>query len=214
MKQFYIIVVFITTVVQSNGQTFSEWFRQNKTQKKYLLEQIAALQVYTDYLEKGYFIVHARLSHIKNSKQGDVRLHADYFNSLLSIKPTIRNYRRVNDIIGLKLEIESISRRILKQVKAVKVLKQAQRDYIGFVLNQLIEGCAGDVELLLQLLTPNLLQLKDNERLDKIEGLYEDMQERYLFARSFENKIHQLQLNQASETKDIEAMQKAFDIKK
>lgn len=28
------------------AQSFSEWFKQKKTQKKYLLEQIAALQMY------------------------------------------------------------------------------------------------------------------------------------------------------------------------
>lgn len=214
MKRYFIITVFITIVVQSNGQTFSEWFRQSKTQKKYLVEQIAALQVYANYLEKGYSIVHTGLSQIKNIKQDDLGLHADYFSSLKNVNPNIRSYKAANAIIDLKREIESISRRLLKQVKAVKAINSEQRDYIGIVFKKLMEGCEEDVGLLLELLTPNELELKDNERLKKIDGLYQDMQERSSFAKSFENKIHRLQLCNTLEENEIEAMRKAFDIKK
>ena len=40
----------------TRAQTFAEWFRQSATQKKYLLQQIAALQVYIGYVQKGYSI--------------------------------------------------------------------------------------------------------------------------------------------------------------
>ena len=214
MKKFFIILLFITLVAQTNGQTFSEWFSQKKTQKKYLIEQIAALQVYASYLEKGYSIIHGGLSQIKNIEQGDFGLHADYFSALKNINPRIKNYKSATDITGLKLEIESISRRVLKQVKKANGLNFDQTYYISFVLKKLLEGCEPDVEALLQLLTPNSLDLQDNERLEKIDRLYEDMQDKYLFARSFENKIHQLQLSKLVEDKDIEAMRKAFDMKK
>ena len=38
------------------AQTLAEWVSQKVTQKKYLLQQIAALQVYSGYLSKGYSI--------------------------------------------------------------------------------------------------------------------------------------------------------------
>ena len=213
MKICSTIILFITVVVQSKGQTFSEWFRQNTTQTKYLVEQIAALQVYADYLEKGYSIVHTGLSQIKNIKEGDIGLHADYFSSLRNINPTIKGYKRVNDIIDLKLEIESISSRVLKQIKTVKVINAVQRDYIGLVFKNLMEGCEEDVRLLVQLLSPNGFDLKDEERVKKIDELYKDMQEKYLFSRAFENKIKQLQLSKLVEQKEIEMMLKVFDSK-
>ncbi|WP_018615878.1 hypothetical protein [Segetibacter koreensis] len=214
MKGYCIILLFITLVVQSNGQTFSEWFRQKKTQKKYLIEQITALHVYAGYLEKGYAIVHAGLSQIRNIEHGGFGLHERYFKSLKTINSRVRNYKVAGDIIGLKLEIESISRTVLKEVKTANMLNSDQTHYISVVFNKLIEGCDEDLEVLLQLLTPNLLALKDNERLKKIDGLYDDMQERYLFARSFANTISQMQLSKSLEAKEIEAMRKVFDIKK
>src|SRR3954469_16187075 len=103
MKTTFIISLLLAFAGQSQGQTFSEWFRQKKTQKKYLIEQIAALQVYTGYLEKGYSIVIEGLSQISNIKHSDFDLHADYFSSLKYINPSIKNYKVAYAIIDMKL---------------------------------------------------------------------------------------------------------------
>ncbi len=57
MKRLFPLVLF--ALLHSSGtkaQTFDEWFRQSATQKKYLLQQIAGLQVYIGYVQKGYSI--------------------------------------------------------------------------------------------------------------------------------------------------------------
>src|SRR3954466_3372099 len=108
MKTTFIISLLLAFAGQSQGQTFSEWFRQKKTQKKYLIEQIAALQVYEDYLEKGYSIVNEGLSQIKDIKHGDYDLHSGYFSSIKNINPTIRNYEKSIYIVELTLEVQSI----------------------------------------------------------------------------------------------------------
>ena len=56
MKQFTLLILFVLAGGLSQAQTFNEWFRQKATQKKYLIQQIAALQVYLDYVQKGYAI--------------------------------------------------------------------------------------------------------------------------------------------------------------
>ena len=60
------------------AQTFSEWFRQKKTQKKYLLQQIAALQVYIGYAQKGYRIAKEGLTTIGGFTKGEFDLHSDF----------------------------------------------------------------------------------------------------------------------------------------
>jgi len=67
-----------------HAQTFSEWFRQKKTQKKYLLQQIAALQVYIGYAQKGYRIAKEGLTTIGGFTKGEFDLHSDFINSLSS----------------------------------------------------------------------------------------------------------------------------------
>jgi hypothetical protein len=213
MKNTFIISVFVTLVVQSNGQTFSEWFRQKKTQKKYLIEQMAALQVYTEFLENGYSIVKEGLSKIKDIKQGDYDLHSSYFSSLKDINPIIKSYKKSIYIVELKLEIQGISKKVSRQLKSTKVFNSDQREYIKSVFEKLLGGCETDVQLLLQLLTPNLLSLQDDERLNRIDQLYDETRNKYFFARTFENYIKQLQLGSMVNEREFETMLGVFDIK-
>src|SRR3954462_11965140 len=88
-----------------SAQTFSEWFRQNKTQKKYLLEQIAALEVYAGYLQKGYAIAKDGLNTINSIRHGDFELHDNHFQSFRKINPTIRNLGELTEIKSLQEQI-------------------------------------------------------------------------------------------------------------
>jgi 3-phenylpropionate/cinnamic acid dioxygenase small subunit len=52
-----ILTIFL--LVTASGvyaQNWKEWTQQKKTQIKYLVNQIAALQIYATYVEKGYAI--------------------------------------------------------------------------------------------------------------------------------------------------------------
>jgi len=47
MKKIFLFLLLVVSAGSNlQAQTFAEWFQQKKTQKKYLLQQIAALQVY------------------------------------------------------------------------------------------------------------------------------------------------------------------------
>ena len=74
-----------------HAQTWAEWFRQNSTQKKYLLQQIAALSVYSGYLGKGYLVARNGLSVIQQLRQGEVNLHDTHFKSLVALNPKCSN---------------------------------------------------------------------------------------------------------------------------
>ena len=78
MKNILIIIILLAGSF-CHAQTYDEWFRQKKTAKKYLLDQIAALQTYIGYAEKGYSIVTGGLNTIKDIKHGDFNLHNNYF---------------------------------------------------------------------------------------------------------------------------------------
>ncbi len=75
-----LVAVLLLTNTFANGQTFGEWFRQKKTQIKYLLERIAQLQVQIELLKKGYKIVDNGLRTIHQIKDGEFNLHKDFFS--------------------------------------------------------------------------------------------------------------------------------------
>ena len=97
MKRIMLWLAVIQISSIAHTQTWDEWFRQKETQKKYLLEQIAALNVYLGYVKEGYSIARDGLRIINDIKQGDFKLHDDKFQSLqtfivLHFKLTMANY--------------------------------------------------------------------------------------------------------------------------
>jgi len=83
MKKIIAIAMLLSITKSMSAQTFAEWFRQKSTQKKYLIQQIAALQVYIGYVSKGYSIAKKGLNTIQDIKHGDFDLHKNYFNNFM-----------------------------------------------------------------------------------------------------------------------------------
>ncbi len=207
---FILISIFSTSV---NAQTFGEWFRQKATQKKYLLQQIASLQVYIGYVQKGSSIAHDGLNFIGNLKKGDLNLHADYFNSLKAVNPCIKKYSRVADIIALQLEIVSVYKNAFRHVQKSKALNGDELSYINAVFNNLIDACTGTIDELTTIITNDQLQLKDDERIERIAALYNDMQSKYSFVKSFAAEAKILAVSRLKEQNDVETSRTINGIK-
>jgi hypothetical protein len=209
-----IILLLLTTSTSLNAQTFSEWFRQAKTQKKYLLEQIAALQVYANYVEKGYSIAQTGLNTIHQIKDGDFSLHAGYFNSLKLINPKVGEASRVKDMLRLAREIKNSSDKMLQEANNSSLLTVGEKKYIQAVLSKLLNQCGDNTTSLIQLVTPNQIQLKDDERLARIEELFEDCEEKVVFVKSFFRAVQPLITQRKNEENEIENISSYSGIKK
>ena len=185
------------------AQTWAEWFRQNSTQKKYLLQQIAALKVYAGYLEKGYAITRNGLEAIQQLRQGEVNLHNTYFTSLLGVNPIIKKYAIVAAIITLQKDILKECRQALKQFRNIHQFTETEMVYLKKVCYKLIAACASDLHTLSMLLTKGHFQLKDDERLAAIEGVHLSMEDNLIFIRSFTSNNNELAIQRGKEMIDI-----------
>jgi hypothetical protein len=92
MKSMVVLLLFLVFASGVSVQTAEEFFDQKKTQKKYLLKQIAALKVYSGYLQKGYAITTAATEAISKKKSGENNFHALFFNSLAKVSPQVLSY--------------------------------------------------------------------------------------------------------------------------
>ena len=82
MKEMILLLCGIVIGRQLMAQTFSEWFRQNHTQLKYLAEQIAALKTYNGVLKKVYKVAWDGLNDIGSICEGDLGEHTQHFAEL------------------------------------------------------------------------------------------------------------------------------------
>lgn len=196
----------ITTVLFVCGalaQTVNEWVNQKSTQKKYLLQQIAALQVYINYAKKGYNIVSGGINTIRDIKKGDLTLHNTFFSSLKTINPKISRYAKVADIISYQVRIIKLARQTLQSIREAKQFSVEEIEYCKKVLDVLLDDCVQTITELLDIITPDKLQMTDDERLGKIDKLYLDMQDKFTFCNVMSEDISLVALQRLSEQIEI-----------
>jgi len=206
MKRLIIIllILFVTHSGNAAAQTWNEWFSQKKTQKKYLLQQVAALQVYIGFAKKGYQIAQKGLNTIGNIKDGEFNLSRDFFGGLSSVNPAIKNYARIADILALQVKIIKTYRRDYQQIKDLHHSGGNELAYIQRVYNRMLADCEHAVDELITLATNGKLELTDDQRIQRIDRLYQDMLNRHDFTQSFGRDALILQQSRADEQRNTE----------
>lgn len=203
MKAVSILIIFCLVAASAAAQIADEWLNQKATQKKYLLQQIAALQVYIGYAKKGYNIVNGGITAIKNIKNGDFNLHRDFFNRLKNVNPAIRRYAKVADIIAYQVKIIKQTKGTLQQIRETKLFTETELDYCKQVFDNLLNECMKTVEELMLVTTSGKLEMKDDERLKRIDRLYADVQDKYSFTCSFGEDMGILAVQRLGEQMEI-----------
>lgn len=193
----------------SHAQTFAEWFKQKKTQKKYLLQQIVALEVYAGYLKTGYQVVDGGLSTIRDITNGEFKLHDAFISSLKRVSPTIKNDVRIAEIISLQIAIL----KAFGNVKSNDFLSAENLAYVSLVANAVSRECFGDLEELLLIITSGRLEMKDDERLTKLNQLYESMLDKSAFTQDFISNVALLTNQRQADQKDLKGIIQMFHFK-
>lgn len=201
---FTVALLLLVVTANAQGTLLKEWLKQKKTQKEYLLNQIAALQVYIGYAKRGYEIYDKGLTFIGGLKDGEFNLHNDFFLSLKGINPEIGRYARVADIIALQVSTVRTCSKSLKVARNGGNFGSDEIAYLSGVFGRLLGDCAALVDELIVLTTSDKWELEDDERLRRIDQLHAEMQDRHDFARYFGNGVTQLDQSRARERRDIE----------
>jgi hypothetical protein len=198
--------------VSTHAQTFSEWFRQKATQRKYLIEQIAALKAYAIVLKKGYDVSKKGLATIGGIKNGDFNLHSTYFNSLKAVNPEISKYPHGKDIITIQRDISSLSAKSKSAASNSGHFNSDELSYISSVYDRLSKDCLQTLGGLEAVTTPGKLEMKDDERIGRIDKLYAESLDQLHFAKSFSGNVQIMIVQKNKEAKDLETLRRMYGI--
>ena len=203
-----ILLLATATAPTCNAQSFSEWFKQKSTQKKYLLQQIAALQVYIGFARDGYKIVDGGLQTVKSITGGEFNLHEAFVSGLKKVNPVIKNDVRVAEIISLQLSII----KSFNGLKRSDVLSADHAAYIASVGEKVIAECYNDLEELLLVITSGRLEMSDDERLARLNEVYERMEDKAAFTRDFCGNVGLFILQKRKEQGTITDLRRFYEI--
>lgn len=210
MKTLTIIFLLALSLSRSNAQTLDEWFNQKKTQKKYLIEQIVALQVYLDYLKKGYTIAHNGLTAIENIKNGNFNLDRDFFKSLKNVKPGITNSVKVVDIIAFQYSIIRDMKNVYQFCQNNKHFTPEEVRYVARIHTSMLILCDASLSELHTIIQSDNAQMTDEERLQRIDNIHDDMKDKQAFVRAFGSDTRLLALEREKEGIEIQLLRKNY----
>lgn len=196
----------------ATAQTYNEWFRQKKTQRQYLVKQVGLLRLYLGYLKKGYQIVDKGLTTISNIKDGDFNLHRDFFSSLKGVNPHIRNSAKVADIIAFQVFIVRNIRKVNEFCLDNEQFTPEEVRYVAAVYTNMLVLMDASVSELLMVIRSGQSEMKDDERLQRIDALYADLLDKHSFVKSFDADVRAIAREREREHNAIESMRKQADI--
>ncbi|WP_276499361.1 hypothetical protein [Pontibacter litorisediminis] len=188
MKQLFLLVLLLLAGHTLRAQTFDEWFRQKKTQKEYLVQQIAALQAFSGTLQQGYVLVREGLHTVHTIKAGDLGLHQGFFSSLKSVNPAIARLPQAGDMVTWRMILE----KAFIHACSLPLLQASERTYLDQIRSAVLTRLAADLEALRQTLTAGEQELSDAARLESMNSLHASSRETVAFAQAFLAELQQL----------------------
>jgi hypothetical protein len=205
-----VIMIFLLVVLGSAAQLSA----QSEEAQQLLLnvEKLAQLkQILTD-LKKGYIIVSTGYNTIKNISQGNFNLHKTFLDGLLAVSPTVKNYKKVGEILNFQVSIVKEYKSAFNRFKSDGNFSIGEITYLTDVYTNLFNQSVKDLDALFVVITASKLRMSDDERLKAIDNIFIDMQDKLVFLRHFNNSTTIMAIQKARDKKDTKSLKAIYGI--
>lgn len=176
------------------------------------VEKLSQLKNILEDMKKGYAIVSKGYNTIKDISQGNFSLHETFIDGLMLVNPEIRKYKRVADIISYQKNIVSEYSLAWNRFTASGHFNAGEIRYLERVYQQLFNQSVDNLDELTMVITSSKLRMSDDERLQAIDRIFLDTQDKLLFLRSFNQETHLLSLQRKKETADLKATRQLYNL--
>lgn len=187
---------------------------QNQEAEQLLLnvEKLSQLKQILQDMKKGYTIISTGYNSIKDISQGNFNLHKTFLDGLLAVSPKVRNYRKVAEIIHYQTLIVKEYKYAFNRFKLDKSFSPEEIDYLYQVYTNLFTQSLKNLDALTTIVTANQLRMSDEERLQAIDAIFTDIQDKFLFLKHFNNSTTLLAVQRAREKNDITTVQHIYGL--
>ena len=183
---------------------------QDLQQLLYDIEKLTQFKAILGDMQTGYTILTQGYGEVKSLSEGNFSLHSAFLNSLMAISPTVRQYGRIADIISMQASIVSEYKAAWRQASASGHFSATELVYMNGVFNQLLNQSVDNLTNLANVITAGTLRMSDAERLQAIDHIYGDTENKLVFLRHFDSEVAILQLQRQKEQNDVNTLQKFY----
>jgi hypothetical protein len=209
-----IITIGILGLCSSVGlaQGIGSIFTQQDDKDKTMLQQIALQETYLSEIKTGYKDTQNGLNTANELKTGSFNLNQNYFNSLSQVSPAVKNNPKIKLIATYQQQITGSFDAEITWQKQQAILATDEISYIQQVYSNLLSACNNDLNELSIVITPGKAQMKDEERINHIDAIYNSTSDKYKFSISFIQNAHACALGRQSGKQQSQTIKKLYDI--
>jgi DNA repair ATPase RecN len=176
------------------------------------VEKLAQLKQLLSDMKKGYQVVSAGYTTIKDVSQGNFGLHQTYLDELMQISPSVKKYKKVRDIINYQMLLVQEYKQAYSRFKQDGNFNPEELAYLGQVYGNLLNKSLNHLDELSSVLTASRMRMSDDERLRAIDNIFMDMQDKLVFLRHFNTSNTKLAVQRARERNDVITIRQIYGI--
>lgn len=206
MKNIIFIVAMLCVLTKVGAQT------QDATQLILNYEKLKQLEEILDNMYKGYKILTKGYNRVKDIAEGNFNLHQVFLDRLFAVNPSVAKYPRIPDIIRYQTMLIKEYKRAFNRFKGDPNLTPDEIKYLERVYSYLVKQSLRNLEELTMIITPNKLRMSDDERIQSIDRIYFDIENKLSFLRYFNNSTQVLVVQRAKENSEVGAMKKLYEV--
>jgi len=178
------------------------------------IEKLAQFKQILSDMKKGYEILEGGYNTVKDISKGNFNLHKAFLDGLLEVSPAVRNYRRVVDITSCQVKLIKEYKLAYERFRKDDNFNADELAYLSSVYDKLFKASLRNLDELLTVITAGKARMSDDERLQAIDRIYADMEDKLMFLRHFNNNTTILAVQRAKERNDAQTMYKIYDLNK
>lgn len=177
------------------------------------IEKLSQFKKILSDMKKGYELLSGGYKTVKDMSEGNFNLHKTFLDALMQVSPVVKNYKRVVDIVNFQMLLVRESKNGLNRFVKSDSFSSQEIKYFEKVYGNLLSQSLRNLDELTMVITADKLRMSDDERLQAIDEIYLQMQDKLLFLRDFNKSSSVLVLQRAKEVKDVYASKELQELK-
>jgi hypothetical protein len=176
------------------------------------LEKLVQLKQILEDLKKGYVIVKTGYTTIKDLSEGNFNLHKTFLDGLLEVSPAVKDYRKVAGIVEYQLFLVREYKGAYERFIQSGTFTPDEIAYLARVYDHLLKASLRNLDELAMVITSGDLRMSDDERLEAIDRIYAEMEDKVTFLRHFNSEAALLALRRGFGQDDIRQLRDIYGL--
>ncbi len=176
------------------------------------VEKLSQLKGILSDMKRGYEILTGGYNTVRDISKGNFNLHNLFLDGLMAVNPEIKKYHRVADIIKMQKDIVKEYKSAYERFRASGSFTGAELTYFGSVYKELFDRSIASLDELIMVTTASQLRMSDDERLQAIDRIFDDVQDKLQFLRYFNREGSLLDLQREKEKRETQTLKELYEL--